>query len=59
MVQDPPLTTREKARLAWLGARMCKRELAGPEVDRSDLEAEFDRILDGARKRAEQAARPQ
>ncbi|WP_030667929.1 DUF6257 family protein [Streptomyces rimosus] len=59
MANDPPLTAREKARLTWLGARMCKRELAGPEVDQSDLQREFDRILDDARKRAAQNARSQ
>ncbi|GCD45710.1 DUF6257 family protein [Streptomyces paromomycinus] len=52
-----PLTAAEKAHLAWLGARMCKRELAGPDVDQSDLQRKFDRVLDGARKRAEQNAR--
>ncbi len=57
MAQDPPLTAAEKAQLAWLGARMCKRELAGPEVDQADLQAKFDRILDGARKRAAQGAK--
>lgn len=50
--RDPPLTPWEKARLAWLGARMCKRELAGPGVDQADLEAEFEQILSDAWARA-------
>ncbi|WP_411142553.1 DUF6257 family protein [Streptomyces sp. x-80] len=53
MAQTPPLTVGEKARIAGLTARMCKRHLAGENVDQSDLERRIDRILDGARKRAE------
>ncbi|MEU7182315.1 MULTISPECIES: DUF6257 family protein [Streptomyces] len=55
MAQTPPLTAGEKARIAGLAARMCKRYLAGEDVDQSDLERRVDRILDGARERAEKA----
>lgn len=54
---DPPLTSGEAARVAWLIARMTKRGLAGEDVDLSDLQRKLDRILDGARTRAEKAAR--
>ncbi|MFF0745656.1 DUF6257 family protein [Streptomyces sp. NPDC004111] len=50
---DPRLTAGEKARIALLTARMCKREFAGEAVDRRDLERKMDRILDGARQREE------
>ncbi|MCM2427555.1 DUF6257 family protein [Streptomyces sp. RKAG337] len=53
---DPPLTGAEAARVAWLTARMCKRAVAGEDVDQHDLQRKLDRILDGARKRAEKAA---
>jgi hypothetical protein len=53
---DPPLTGGEATKLAWLGVRMAKRAIAGEEVDLSDLQRKFDRIIDGARKRAEKAA---
>jgi hypothetical protein len=36
-------------------ARMTKQGLAGPKADISDLKKKLDKILDGARKRAEQA----
>jgi hypothetical protein len=52
---DPPLTAGEAARVAWLIGRMAKRGLAGEEVDLSDLQRKLDRVLDGARKRADQA----
>jgi len=52
---DPPLTAGEAARVAWLIGRMAKRGLAGEEVDLSDLQRKLDGILDGARKRADQA----
>ncbi|GGR37866.1 hypothetical protein GCM10010497_45930 [Streptomyces cinereoruber] len=51
----PKLTAREHAQVAWCVARMAKRSVAGEHVDRSDLERKVDGILDGARKRAEQA----
>lgn len=54
---DPPLTATEAARLGWLTARMAKRNIAGDDVDLTDLQHKADRILDGARKRAEQAAK--
>lgn len=52
----PKLTAGETAKLAWLTVRMAKRGLAddrqyGGRVKQSDLEAKFDRVLDGARKR--------
>jgi len=50
---DPKLTTGEKARIAGLVARMCKRELAGPNVHQGDLQRKVDRIIDGAREREE------
>ena len=52
---DPPLTAGEAARVAWLIGRMAKRGLAGEEADLSDLQRKLDRILDGARERADQA----
>ncbi|WP_198358444.1 DUF6257 family protein [Streptomyces fildesensis] len=52
---DPPLTASEAARVAWLIARMAKRAVAGEDVDQRDLQRKLDRILDGARKRADQA----
>lgn len=53
---DPPLTGAEAAKVAWLIARMAKRGVAGEDVDLSDLKRKLDRILDGARERAEKAA---
>jgi hypothetical protein len=53
---DPPLTGREASKLAWLTARMAKRSIAGEAVDLSDLQRKFDRIIDGAKARAEKAA---
>ncbi|MCL6300494.1 DUF6257 family protein [Streptomyces kronopolitis] len=54
--QDPPLTATEKARIAGLVARMCKREMAGPgRVHQGDLQRKVDRILDGAREREAKA----
>ncbi|WP_308011893.1 DUF6257 family protein [Actinacidiphila acidipaludis] len=50
---DPPLTAAEAARVAWLIARMAKRGVAGDDVDQRDLQRKLDRILDGARKRAD------
>ncbi|MFE5629588.1 DUF6257 family protein [Streptomyces sp. NPDC056543] len=49
----PKLTAGENAKVALLVARMAKRCIASESVDRSDLERKVDRILDGARKRAE------
>ncbi|MFJ4879341.1 DUF6257 family protein [Streptomyces sp. NPDC088745] len=49
----PPLTPGEKAKVAYYVARMCKREIAGPDVYQADLERKVERVLDGARKRAE------
>jgi Family of unknown function (DUF6257) len=54
---DPPLTGAEAAKVAWLIARMAKRGAAGDDVDQRDLQRKLDRILDGARKRAEKAAK--
>ncbi|MGW3273965.1 DUF6257 family protein [Streptomyces kronopolitis] len=56
--QDPPLTTTEKARIAGLVARMCKREMAGPgRVHQADLQRRVDRILDDARERQAKAGK--
>ncbi|MCZ4123476.1 DUF6257 family protein [Streptomyces sp. H39-S7] len=54
---DPPLTASETARVAWLIARMTKRAVAGEDVDQRDLQRRLDRILDGARKRAEKTTK--
>ncbi|MFF4701404.1 DUF6257 family protein [Streptomyces chattanoogensis] len=51
--QDPKLTTSEKARIAVLVGRMCKRHIASPDVHQADLQRRVDRILDGARERDE------
>lgn len=53
---DPPFTAAEATKLGWYIARMGKRSVAGPNVDQSDLQKKVDRIVDGARKRAEKAA---
>jgi hypothetical protein len=53
---DPPLTTGEAAKVGWLIARMAKRAVAGEDVHQADLQRKVDRIIDGARKRAEKAA---
>ncbi|MFF8314070.1 DUF6257 family protein [Streptomyces lydicus] len=57
MAQEPPLTAAEKAKVALLTARMCKRSLAGENVHLGDLQRKVDRILDDATKRAETNAR--
>ncbi|WP_310725056.1 DUF6257 family protein [Streptomyces sp. N2A] len=54
---DPKLTATEKARIAVLVGRMCKRDFAGPNVHQGDLQRRVDRILDGAREREEKAAK--
>ncbi|MFD3530494.1 DUF6257 family protein [Streptomyces sp. NPDC058664] len=51
----PPLTAGEHARIAWNVVRMAKRGIAGETVYQGDLEAKVDRIIDGARKRAEKS----
>lgn len=51
MAKLPPLTAAEKAKLAWITARVAKRSLAGDDVDMGDLERRWDRIVEGARKR--------
>jgi hypothetical protein len=53
MSQTPPLTAAETVKVTWLIGRMCKRGLAGPDVYQKDLQKRLDRILDGARERAE------
>jgi hypothetical protein len=57
MASDPKLTASEKAKLSWLVARMAKRGLAGERVYQGDLEAKFERVLDGARKREERESK--
>lgn len=54
---DPPFTAAETAKLTWLTARMIKRSVAGENVDQADLQRKFTRIVDGARKRADQDAK--
>lgn len=51
--KTPPLTAGETAKVSWLVARMAKRSIAGADVDQADLLRRMDRILEGARKRAE------
>ncbi|MFJ9576047.1 DUF6257 family protein [Streptomyces sp. NPDC101191] len=53
----PSLTAGEHARVAWTVARMAKRSIASETVYQGDLERRIDRIIDGARKRAEKNAR--
>ncbi|TXS13985.1 hypothetical protein EAO70_20570 [Streptomyces sp. adm13(2018)] len=55
--KHPPLTPSEKAKFAWYIGRMAKRGIAGETVYQGDLEKKVDRILDGARARAEKNAR--
>lgn len=62
MANDPKLTAGEKATLAWLTVRMAKRGLAddrqyGGRVSQRDLQAKFDRVLEGARKREERESK--
>ncbi|MFF8900592.1 DUF6257 family protein [Streptomyces lydicus] len=57
MAPEPPLTAAEKAKVALLTARMCKRSLAGENVHLGDLQRKVDRILDDATQRAEKNAR--
>ncbi|MFJ8668544.1 DUF6257 family protein [Streptomyces sp. NPDC093600] len=53
----PKLTAGEHARIAWNVARMAKRSIASETVYQGDLERKVDRIIDGARKRAEKNAK--
>ncbi|MFC8952352.1 DUF6257 family protein [Streptomyces sp. NPDC057101] len=55
--KHPPLTASEKAKFAWYIGRMAKRGLAGENVYQGDLEKKVDRLLDGARDRAEKNAK--
>ncbi|WP_336318798.1 DUF6257 family protein [Streptomyces lavendofoliae] len=56
-MDQPKLTAKEKATVAWCVARMCKRDLAGPDVDQRDLQRKVDRVIDGARKREKDAGK--
>lgn len=49
---DPPFTVRETAQLTWLVGRMAKRNIAGDDVDQTDLQRKVDRIVRKARERA-------
>ncbi len=51
----PQLTAREHARIAWNVGRMVKRSIGRPDARHTDLERKVDRIIDGARKRAEKS----
>ncbi|MEU8622049.1 DUF6257 family protein [Streptomyces sp. NPDC048623] len=53
----PKLTAGERARLAVTVVRMCKRSIASETVYQGDLERKFERIVDGARERAEKNAK--
>ncbi|MFG3492455.1 DUF6257 family protein [Streptomyces sp. NPDC047972] len=55
--KHPPLTAGEAAKFAWYIGRMAKRGLAGETVYQGDLEKKVDRLLDGARARAEKNAK--
>lgn len=62
MASEPKLTAGEKARVAWLVARMAKRGLAAHnsptgDVYQGDLERKVERVLEGARKREEREAK--
>ncbi|RSS79494.1 DUF6257 family protein [Streptomyces sp. WAC06614] len=52
---DVEFTAGEKAKLAWIVARMAKRGIAGDNVHIGDLKRRADRIEKTARKRMEQA----
>lgn len=54
---DPPFTSAEATKLGWYIARMAKRAVAGENVHQADLQRKIDRIVEGARKRADQAAK--
>ncbi|MFB6533573.1 DUF6257 family protein [Streptomyces noursei] len=56
---QPHLTAAEKAKVAVLTARMCKRSLAGEDVHLGDLQRKVDRILDGAAERHERESAQQ
>ncbi|MFJ8298718.1 DUF6257 family protein [Streptomyces sp. NPDC094447] len=55
--KHPPLTAGEAAKFAWYVGRMAKRGIAGEHVYQGDLEKKVDRLLDGARARAEKNAK--
>jgi hypothetical protein len=52
--QDPPLTAGEYAKIAYYSARILKRGIAGETVYVADLEAKITRIVDRAKRRADQ-----
>ncbi|MEW1545310.1 DUF6257 family protein [Streptomyces tsukubensis] len=59
---EPKLTAGETAKVAWYVARMAKRGIAARnsptgDVYQDDLKKRVERILDGARRREEKAAR--
>ncbi|MBV1955965.1 DUF6257 family protein [Streptomyces albidoflavus] len=55
---EPQLTASEKAKAAWLIARMGKRAIAGPDVYQADLEKKLDRLMETARLREAKAKTP-
>ncbi|ESP98745.1 hypothetical protein B591_14975 [Streptomyces sp. GBA 94-10 4N24] len=55
---EPQLTASEKAKAAWLIARMGKRAIAGPDVYQEDLEKKLDRLMETARQREAKAKTP-
>ncbi|MEU3073908.1 DUF6257 family protein [Streptomyces laurentii] len=55
--QHPPLTAGEATKITWYIARMAKRGLAGDTVYQGDLERKIERLIDGARTRAEKNAK--
>jgi hypothetical protein len=56
MADHPKLSAGEHARIAWNVARMAKRSIAGENVHQRDLERKVERVIEGARKRAEKDA---
>lgn len=59
---EPKLTAGEKAKVAWLIARMAKRGIAAHnsptgDVYQADLQRKVDRVIEGARKREERDAK--
>lgn len=62
MASEPKLTAGEKAKVAWLVARMAKRGIAARnsptgDVYQGDLQRKVERVIEGARKREEREAK--
>jgi hypothetical protein len=48
---EPKLNALDKAQIAALMTRMCKRQIAGEHVYIGDLQKKVDRVIDRASKR--------